>query len=76
MENKPTPEIIKAMEHIQSLFPKVVYVTYGIGWGWRYSDEDLKAPQFTESNEVDIDLLEKAADSVECLPCIFYIPKK
>lgn len=54
--------VIKAFEHIKSLFPYVTKVHYGEGM-WLYHSDDGKAPAFMTA--VDVDLIEQASEQVE-----------
>jgi hypothetical protein len=64
-----TAELIKALKHVQSVYPQVCMVVFAKDSRWHYMDEVFNAPVF--DNRIDISLLEEAADSIETLPFIY-----
>ena len=71
-EQKVTPEIIKALEHVKSIYPDVCMVVFNKDGRWQFMDEDFKAPTFAATpQEVDISILEDAADTVPYLPYVY-----
>lgn len=72
---KPTKEIKKALEHVQSVFPEVSIVIFTTDGRWCYMTEDFGTPNFNISSVIDQSILEDAADSVEQLPFIYHDTK-
>lgn len=67
-----TPKKVKiALEHVRKFHPYVVQVFYGIDGRWLFMDEDMEALSF--NGEIDIGILEDAADSVKSFPAAFSI---
>lgn len=68
-----TPEpILAALRHVQQFHPEVVQVFYSLDARWRFTDLNNKAPTFAP--EVDVDILEDAADAVPYLPYAASLP--
>jgi len=65
-----TPEVKVALDHVRSLFPDVVCVTYDEEWRWHYETGSGFLPSFDE--RIDIALLEDAADSLDVVPATLY----
>ena len=61
-----------ALSHVREFFPNVSIVIYNTSGMWCYMDEDFDAPNFEDIN-IDIGLLESAADSLTKLPFIYQI---
>lgn len=61
MSQQITPPILAALNHIRSLYPKVVLVVFNSAQRWQYFDEDYNAVKFTML-DVDVGVLEAAAD--------------
>jgi len=66
MENE---KIIKALKHVQSVYPQVCMVVFSKDSKWQYMDEDFNAPVFDD--RIDVGILEEAVDSIEVLPFIY-----
>lgn len=56
-------KIQEALKHVQTHHPDVIQVFYGVDGRWLYCGEDFEAPTF--GPEIDIGLLEDAADEAE-----------
>jgi hypothetical protein len=67
-----TPQIVKAMEHVRSVFPNVCIVVFTKDGRWNYMDDCFKAPSF-KGTEIDASILEAACDSVLEFPFIYQI---
>lgn len=66
----PAP-IIRALEHVRQHHPEVTRVVYDQASRWLYLDEGGKAPTF--GPEIDVGILEDAADSVIHLPAVYEV---
>lgn len=64
-------EVVRALDHVRSIFPDVTHVVYTREQKWHYMSDDGKAPQF--SGKVDVGILEDAADSLNAFPCVFCV---
>ncbi len=64
-----TQQVQAALQHVNSLFPKVTQVFYGADGHWLFCDDAFNAPDF--NGKVDVGLLEDAASSVTELPVAF-----
>jgi hypothetical protein len=70
---KPTPEVQAALVHVRQHFPEVTTVFYGCDGRWLFtSDDAAESPSF-EGVDIDVGLLEDAADSVDELPAAFRV---
>lgn len=63
------PEVRKALAHVREHFPEVVQVFYGVDHRWLFCDEAFEAPNF--GDQLDIGILEDAADAVPTLPAAY-----
>ncbi len=62
-----------ALRHVNSVFPNVTQVFYGIDGRWLYFDENLECPDFEDGN-IDVSLLEEAANAAyedKGFPCSY-----
>ena len=67
----PAP-IMKAFLHVRAHHSEVKYLFFDREGCWAYMDEELNRPSFGE--EIDISVLEKAADSVSSFPVMYEFP--
>jgi hypothetical protein len=67
-----TPQIVKAMEHVRSVFPTVCMVVFSKDGAWNYMDDCFNAPSF-EGTGIDTGILEDARDSAPEFPFIYQI---
>ncbi len=65
-----TTKVQEALKHVNSIHPDVTQVFYGLDGRWFYCGDAFRAPDF-DGRDIDIGLLEDAADSVEHLPAAF-----
>ena len=68
-ENLVTDEVKEALKHVVSIHPSVCQVVYDIHCRWHYLDSEFESIPFDD--RVDVDILEKASDSLSILPCAF-----
>lgn len=61
----------EALQHVASHHPEVHSVVYGPDGRWLYFGDAFESPTF--GDEIDIGLLEDAADSLDDLPAVFTI---
>ena len=64
-------KVQKALRHVNSLYPEVNQVFFGTDQRWLFCGEGFETPKF--GKEVDVSLLEEAADSLIELPAAFYL---
>lgn len=55
-------QVIKALEHVKSVFPSVTQVSYDDACRWVYRTDSGFPPMFTD--DIDIGILNEAADAV------------
>jgi hypothetical protein len=70
MIDVPEP-IRKALEHVRSYHPDVTQVVFFRDSRWLYFTDDLLSPQF--GPEIDVGVLEDAADAVPELPMAYAV---
>lgn len=63
-------KVQEALKHVASVYPWVTQVFYGTDGRWLYCGENFEAPDF-DIKDIDIELLEAAAASVDVLPAAF-----
>lgn len=68
---KITDEVKAALKHVRLHHPEVTQVFYGVDCRWLFCGEAFEAPTF--GSEIDVGLLEDAADSLNEFPCAFSI---
>lgn len=69
-ESKMPDKVREALDHVRLHHSVVTMVLFDVNSRWHYLDEDAEAPAF--GSEIDISLLEDAADSVNGdLPRLF-----
>lgn len=66
-----TPQVIAALAHVRSFLPDVTQVFYAADQRWSYLTDDGVAPAFKD-HDVDVSLLEDAADSLSFFPAAFH----
>ncbi len=66
-----TPEVMAALDHVISHYPSVGLVVFNGDTRWCYMDEVFNSPTF--GPEIDVAILEAAADSLSSFPCVFEI---
>lgn len=66
-----TPSVIKAFEHVRGLYPTVKTVYFNQQLQWLYKDGEGKPLKF--GDEVDVNILQDAADSLVKYPAKFTI---
>lgn len=65
------PKLVQlALLHVNDLFPAVDHVVYTATGRWLFIDESGDMPSFSEA-DIDLDLLERASDSVRGFPAVF-----
>ena len=64
-----TNKVQQALRHVKEHHPEVTQVFYGTDGRWQYCGEAFERPKF--GDEVDVSILEDAADSVKSLPAAF-----
>lgn len=62
-----------ALFHVRKHHPTCVKVLFDVMGRWRYMDASNEA--FAFSDDIDIDLLEIASDTLSELPVLFELPK-
>lgn len=65
--------IKNAILHVRSFFPEVSILAFNSKGLWQYMTSDFESPNF-EGINVDVSILETAADSVVSFPAIFELP--
>lgn len=63
-----------ALRHVNSVYPEVTQVFYGADGCWLFCDEEFEAPNFKIPGQIDIGLLEDAADAADAdkgFPCAY-----
>ena len=61
--------VVKALNHVRSVFPNVNHVAYCADGRWLYMDENGNMPAF--NGLIDVGILEDAADALDSFPAIF-----
>lgn len=64
-------EVCVALDHVRSHYPEVVMVVFNREGRWQYMSSDFDAPTF--GPEIDVGILEDAANAVSDLPAVFDI---
>lgn len=65
-------KIRRALDHVRQYHPEVTQVVFLRDGRWLYMDDDGECPQFVK--EVDVAILEEAADAVTKVPAAFAGP--
>lgn len=69
------PDAVKAaLDHVRANYPDVTQVFFDTDGRWLFCGEAFQAPDFDEK-DIDIGLLEDAADAVAFLPAAFSLPR-
>lgn len=70
MQTQNMPRAVcKAFVHVRKFFPSVTQVFYGVDGRWLFCEEAFESPTF--GDEIDVGILEDAADAVDGLPAAF-----
>ena len=72
---KIPPKVLKALQHVRSFYPDVRIVVYNTDYRWQFMTNDFDAPNFEYVN-VDIGILEDAADDLITVPAVFQLPNE
>jgi hypothetical protein len=64
--------VASALKHVRRHHPAVVMVVFKSDGRWLYMDEDGWTPRFGEN--IDVGILEDAADSLVKLPAVYEWP--
>lgn len=66
-----TQQVEKALKHVKEYYPDVTTVVFNKEGMWQYFTDEFEAPKF--GDEIDVNILEKAVDSLEEFPAVFQI---
>lgn len=64
-----TAQLKKAINHVKSFHPTLRYVIFDSDGRWLYTDDELTPFKFDDN--ISVEVLEDAQDSVSELPAIF-----
>ncbi|MGI0646957.1 hypothetical protein ACRCPS_18230 [Pseudomonas aeruginosa] len=68
---QPPVEVVRALDHVRTIFPDVTHVVYTREAKWLYMSDEGAMPKF--DGRVDVGILEDAADSLNSFPCVFCV---
>lgn len=71
---KMTDAVKRALRHVRNFHPEVCQVSFDSEGRWLYMDKLSGAPTFGQ--EINVGILEAAADSLESLPATFVVDQQ